>query len=54
MALNFYELAKVAGADVKTCFKAANKAYLEDPEASNLTEENIEHFEALAGLRWHQ
>lgn len=50
--LNFYELAKVAGADVKACFRAANKAYLEDPEASNLTEENIEHFEALAGLKW--
>ena len=53
MALNFYELAKVQGADVKACFRAANKAYLEDPEASNLTEENIEHFEALSGLRWH-
>ena len=55
MALNFYEFAtKVQGADVKACFRAANKAYLEDPEASNLTEENIEHFEALAGLKWHQ
>ena len=54
MALNFYELAKVAGADIKACFKAANKAYLDDPEGSNLTEENIAHFEALAGLKWHQ
>ena len=54
MALNFYELAKVQGADVKTCFRAANKAYLSDTEASNLTEENIAHFEALSGLRWHQ
>ena len=55
MALPFYEFAtKVQGADVKACFKAANKAYLEDPEASNLTEENIEHFETLAGLKWHQ
>ena len=54
MALNFYELAKVQGADVKACFRAANKAHLDDPEASNLTEENIEHFETLAGLRWHQ
>ena len=54
MALNFYELAKVAGADVKACFKAANRAHLDDPEASNLTEENIAHFEALSGLKWHQ
>ena len=54
MALNFYELAKVQGADVKACFRAANKAYLSDTEASNLTEENIAHFEALSGLRWHQ
>ena len=55
MALNFYELAtKVQNADIKACFKAANKAYLEDPEASSLTEENIEHFEALSGLKWHQ
>ena len=55
MALNFYEFAtKVLGADVKACFKAANKAYLSDPEASNLTEEDISHFEALAGLKWHQ
>ena len=54
MALNFYELAKVQGADVKACFNAANKAYLEDPEASSLTEEDIAHFEALSGLKWHQ
>lgn len=54
MALNFYELAKVQGADVRACFKAANKAHLDDPEASSLTEENIEHFEALSGLKWHQ
>ena len=54
MALNFYELAKVQGADVKACFKAANKAYLSDPEASDFTEEYIEHFEALSGLKWHQ
>ena len=54
MALNFYELAKVQGADVKACFRAANKAYLEDPEASSLTEEDIVHFEALSGLKWHQ
>ena len=55
MALNFYEFAaRVLGADVKACFKAANKVYLEDPEASNLTEEDISHFEALAGLKWHQ
>lgn len=55
MALPFYEFAtKVAGADVKACFKAANKAYLDDPEASRLTEEDISHFEALSGLKWHQ
>lgn len=53
MALSFYEFAtKVSGADIKACFKAANKAYLEDPEASNLTEENIAAFEALSGQKW--
>ena len=53
MALPFYEFAtKVPGADIKACFKAANKAYLEDPEASNLTEENIKHFEAVSGQKW--
>lgn len=53
MALSFYEFAtKVPGADIKACFKAANKSYLEDPEASNLTEENIAAFEALSGQKW--
>lgn len=55
MDLNFYELAaKVPGADIKACFRAAEKAYLEDPEASNLTSSQIAHFEALSGLKWHQ
>ena len=54
MALNFYELAKVQGADVKACFRAANKVHRDDPEASSLTEEGISHFEALSGLKWHQ
>lgn len=54
MALNFYELAKVQGADVKACFRAANKVHRDDPEASSLTEEDVAHFEALSGLKWHQ
>lgn len=53
MALSFYEFAtKVSVADVKACFKAANKSYLEDVEGLGLTEENIKHFEALAGQKW--
>lgn len=54
MALNFYELAKVAGADIRACFKAANKGHLDAPEESRLTEADIKDFERLAGLKWCQ
>lgn len=54
MALSFYELAKVQGADIKACFRAANKVHRDDPEASSLTEADIKAFEALSGLKWHQ